>query len=619
MNSLRPVTSEVKLLNNSKDVEIELAKQLPAYMIPTLFLDMPELPLTLTGKTNRKLLREIGTASLVERVAPQTTAQTHKQSPGTDAAQELQRLWARVLSVDSHSIGMDDNFFRLGGDSIVAMKLVGEARKIGIKLTVADIFHQPVLRELSSHKRVNQEQLREETLTTSVLDPSLKAASLFVTESANVGLRVEGVADILPLTNIQESFIIEGSNENRQFVDYYHLDLGLNVDLAKLKESCRQLLAAFPILRASFLPIDGRHWMVIPKHLEVPFSIFDKDLDLQVALNDFCLHDIATFERNQPIIAFVLLRNRTQGTRLLVRLSHAQYDGISISVIFEALIGAYRGRKIPELPSFAAYAAYIFRQRPRSIAYWQQLLKGSKPTDIGVNFLPKTITDSIAVPFRIEDQIASPKVPTGITTASLMSAAWAIFLCRIMEENEVVYGRLVNGRNSAIPGIEEVVGSCINVVPVRVDLSSYNSTTELVQSVQEQFILLGEADSLGFKDIVENCTDWPAGSTIYSCTQHQNIDEDLAFKIDGFIGRLRRFENPRRLPCFLYMISSLRGDQLGVQIFAHSHMITRETAQALLDSFCPVVEKLAAGLEVSSPLIEMLNSVEVQRLQLQIS
>lgn len=548
MNDIGPATSEVRLLSIGKDVGAELAKHLPAYMIPALLLDMPELPLTLTGKTNRKILREIGAAFFVKRMAPQTTAQARKKSPCTDSAQELRHLWARVLNVDSDRIGIDDNFFQLGGDSIAAMKLVGEARRLGFELTVADIFQQPVLGELSSHKRVDLEQLHEETLTKSVLEPSLKAASLLATDSSNIALRVKDIANILPLTNTQESFIMEGSNENRQFVDYYHLDLGLNIDVAKFKESCRQLLAAFPILRASFLPSDGEHWMVIPKHLDMPFSIVDEDSDLQVALTDFCLHDIATFERNRPIIAFVLLRNKTQGIRLVVRLSHAQYDGISIKVIFEALIGAYHGQKIPELPSFATYIAYIFRQRPRSRSYWHKLLRGSKYTDVGAFLLPKTIPDSIPVHFRIENEIPFPKVPTGITIASFMSAVWAVFLSHILKENEIVYGRLVNGRNSAIPGIEEVVGSCINIVPVRVDLSSYKSTTELVLSVQEQFILLGEADSLGFKGVVENCTDWPAGSKIYSCTQHQNIDEDLAFNIGGFTGRLRRFENPRRLP-----------------------------------------------------------------------
>ena len=593
-----------KLLNISKEVEAELAKHLPAYMIPTLFFTIPQLPLTLTGKADRKLLREIGASFSVEQVALQMAEQGSKKPPRTQAEKELQNLWARTFNVDSNNIGVDDSFFRLGGDSITAMKLVGEARKIGIKLTVADIFQQPILKDLSRRNSGGLGQLPEELSTANLLDPSLKAAFLAEIDSSDVVLRAEDVVDILPLTDTQESLVVEGLSENLQFVDYYYLDLGLKVDLAKFKESCSQLLEAFPILRASFWPFDRKYWMVIPKNLDVPFHVTDVDSDLQDALADFCLRDISTFKRKQPIITFVLLRNKTQGIRLIVRLSHAQYDGISIELIFKALIGAYHGQKIPELTSFSAYVAYISRQRPRSLSYFQKLLKDAKYTDFGTHFLPQTILGSIPVFFRIENEIPFPKTPTGITTASFMSAAWAVYLSQFLKEDDVVYGQLVNGRNASIPGVEEIIGCCINIVPVRVNLALYTSTTELVRSVQSQFIALGEADSLGFTDAIENCTEWPPGSKIYSCSIYQNIDEDLVFEIgdERFRCRLCQFENHRRLPYFLYVISLPRGDKLGVQVVTHSHMMTIEKAQALLNSFCPLVEKLAADLNSSASI-----------------
>jgi len=251
------------------------------------------------------------------------------------------------------------------------------------------------------------------------------------------------------------------------------------------------------------------------------------------------------------------------------------------------------------------------------MSYWQALLKDSKYIDAGAYFRPELIPDSLPVHFRIEKETLCPKLSKDITTASFMNAVWAIFLSQILNQNDVIFGRLVNGRNAAIPGIEEVVGSYINIVPVRVDVKSHHTLMELILAVQEQFICLGEADSLGFNDIFQNCTDWPAGSKIYSCTQHQIIDEDLAFEIEGFTGRLRRFENRRRLPYFLYMISFPRGTKLGVQIFAHSHMMAPEIAQGLLDSFCPLVEKLAAGLDASSPIVSLVDGFEAPRLQRQ--
>jgi hypothetical protein len=93
-------------------------------MIPTIFFAMTELPLTLTGKTNRKLLRDIGASFSVKQVTPQIAIQAKKKLPRTDAEYQLRDLWARIFNVANESIGADDNLFRLGGDSIAAMKLV---------------------------------------------------------------------------------------------------------------------------------------------------------------------------------------------------------------------------------------------------------------------------------------------------------------------------------------------------------------------------------------------------------------------------------------------------------------------------------------------------------------
>ena len=589
-----------KLLNMNGVVQAKLAKHLPAYMIPTVYFAVAKLPLTLTGKTNRKLLRGIGASFSVEQVA---AVETQKKPPRTEEERMLQSLWARILRIASHSIGANDDFFRLGGDSIAAMKLVGEARRVGIQLVVADIFRNPVLTELAN---VTKRKLAHEETSVVMLDPSLGKKFLSEINSSVVGIRAEDVAEILPLTNIQESFVLDGLSENRQFVDYYHLDLGPRLELTKLRESCRQVVKGISILRASFLPFQGKHWMVILKHLNTQFHVTDVNCDLQDAMVDIFLHDVATFERNQPIIRFFLLRNQW-GSRLVVRLSHAQYDGISIPIIFKRLMGAYRGENVSESTTFSQYLAHVSRQRPTSIAYWQRLLKGSKYTDIGAHFFPRTISDPVPVPFRLEKELRSPPLPACITKGSFMCAAWAVCLARTMQEDNIICGQLVNGRNSAIFSADEIIGPCINIVPVRVQLTSHRDMLELVRSVQEKFISLGEADSLGFRDIVENCTDWPKGSKIFVCAVHQNIEEEQAFETEGFTSCIRRFENPHRLPICLYMFSFPRGDKMNVQIFTHSHMIDRETAQELLNSFCSCVEKMAAGLNL--PLAELLDSI----------
>ncbi|KAK1914155.1 hypothetical protein P3342_007401 [Pyrenophora teres f. teres] len=120
-------------------------------MVPDVYFVVTQLPITVSGKTDRKRLREIGASFSAQQLAEiRTSGQGLKRQPSTENEKALQQLWAGVLAIDADSIGLDDSFFRLGGDSIAAMKLVGEARRAGIHLTVADLFRNPKLEAVAS-------------------------------------------------------------------------------------------------------------------------------------------------------------------------------------------------------------------------------------------------------------------------------------------------------------------------------------------------------------------------------------------------------------------------------------------------------------------------------------
>ncbi|KAJ5496534.1 Nonribosomal peptide synthetase dtxS1 [Penicillium fimorum] len=589
--------ADAQLFDVSEETVSRLAKRLPAYMIPTLLFSMSELPLTLTGKLDRKRLREIGSSWSIEKVALATLGE--KRSPRTSDEDKLRNLWAQALNVDKGLIGVDDDFFQLGGDSMSALQLVGAARRVGSVLTLASIFHSPVLSAMCkviTQAPMSEEPLVEAPLGLDLIDKGMKE-DLTAHIAASIGLHGSEIVEILPLTDMQEYYIRDGVAENRQFVDYYHLDLGTNVDIVRLKNSCRQIMKLFPIITATFVPYLGRHYAIIPTALDLPFQTIDVLEDLPNATATLCLEDIRNFERRQTILHFSLIRHKVQGMRLILRLSHAQYDAISIGVIFKALVGFYNGREPTKRPTFSNYMAHIARCRSKSISHFKKVLDNVRFTDMAPHFLQEELPVT-AVPYRLQNEIATPRIEASITLASLMSAAWALFLSNLLNCDDIVFGRLINGRNAPLPGIEELVGCCINVSPARVSLSSQKMTVrEVVQDIQNQFGALGNADAFGFEEAVQRCTEWPAGSEIFSATMHQNVEEELPFELEvGFTGRLRRFENERRLPFFLYMISYPRGDRMGVEIFSHSRMVSEEKARILLDRFCPVVEMVSEAL-----------------------
>jgi amino acid adenylation domain-containing protein len=173
--------------------ETRLHDAVPVYMVPAVFLPLVAVPLTATGKTDRRRLRERAAALSQTQIATYSDPVTAKRQPSTTAQRILQQLWAQVLNLPSNAIGADDNFFRLGGDSITAMQLAGVARKNGLFLAVTDVFRYNTLATLASRPEspgtAHPEMVDWEEET--ALDPSLPRADpghLCDSESISVAL-----------------------------------------------------------------------------------------------------------------------------------------------------------------------------------------------------------------------------------------------------------------------------------------------------------------------------------------------------------------------------------------------------------------------------------------------
>ncbi|PHH84108.1 hypothetical protein CDD83_2462 [Cordyceps sp. RAO-2017] len=129
----------------------ELAKTLPVFMLPAAYIPIRTVPMMATGKADRRQLRAVGAALTARDMARLSGGvEGERRPPRNDTERAVQALWAEVLGVEAESIGIDDSFFRIGGDSIGAMRLVGLSRAQGLALSVRDIFQNPVLRDLAA-------------------------------------------------------------------------------------------------------------------------------------------------------------------------------------------------------------------------------------------------------------------------------------------------------------------------------------------------------------------------------------------------------------------------------------------------------------------------------------
>ncbi|KAJ4188794.1 Nonribosomal peptide synthetase 30 [Fusarium falciforme] len=605
----KPLLQQAKQ-NVHQELEARLRANLPTYMIPQTITILERMPLNASGKVDR--------AALSLSITPKTKARAAGaalRKPTTEMEVTMRKIWAQVLDLDPETIGLDDNFFDIGGHSILAMRAVSEARKVDIELTVADIFRSRCLEDLARR----QEELAdgpktEEEEEVELVDANNKSALLKELDSLKANLHSTEVEEILPLTSMQEHYVTTGVASG-EYAHYFYLDLGTNPDVARIEKACRLTLEKIPILRASFVHLLGQHWQVIPhnvpSHLQT-INVIHVNGDLDRTADDFCLRNWDSISTAEPPALFTLLKHRTQGTRLVVRLSHAQYDGVCFPLIVRALIEGYITGDVTPPPSFTKFLSGAARQRPQSLEYWSHLLRGSSLTTILPRLKLSNSSRALtpARPIAAELDVALPKrLPSSVTPAIVASAAWSILLSQISGKQDVVFGHVVAGRNSSISRIDEIVGPCLNLVPVRATLSKSLTAIELLQSLQTQFFSMGSADSVGFKDIMHESTNWPANSDFESVLHHANVDEHPEFDFDGAKTKLHFFTNPRLNVSRLALASypTKGGECLQFRLTGSTDKLSDVQAKILLDALCKIIRGFGENANV--PVLSWIGQV----------
>ncbi|KAI1506813.1 hypothetical protein Ptr86124_014247, partial [Pyrenophora tritici-repentis] len=216
-------------------VDSQLSERLPSYMVPGVYFSVAQLPMTTSGKTDRKRLREIGATFSAQQLAElRTRSQGPKRQPSTDKEKAMQQLWAQVLNIDADSIGLDDSFFRLGGDSITAMQVSSTARSLQISVTTADILEQKTISRLAHRMSRNH-------------------------FSSNLVME-DPVNRHFSLTPIQELYLRLESTGSACFDQSFFLELSSLTNLESLRAAFKTLVRRHSMLRALFSQTAGGRW-----------------------------------------------------------------------------------------------------------------------------------------------------------------------------------------------------------------------------------------------------------------------------------------------------------------------------------------------------------------------
>ncbi|KAI1199710.1 hypothetical protein F5X97DRAFT_341462 [Nemania serpens] len=573
---------------------------LPSYMVPSSFFPTSALPLTISGKLDRRRLREMGATMAAEQQEKSQSALGDQNSqPTTETERQLQAIWSVVLKMEPRSIGINTSFFRLGGDSVSAMKVVTEARKSGMTLTMKDLFKRDTIAELADQALAHPPSSSQKSHEVLIDGSSLSA--LDKVDLAGADVDASNVEDIYPLTGVQE-LLVAATVATSQMVDYFVLGLDYHgLDLQKLEASCIRIMQKLPILRSCWLNLGGQFWQVVLQKIPDAFRTVSVPSETPDACREFCLDDQRTVLTTHPTAAWILVEHDNGSIKLLFRASHAQYDAFSIPIIFQAVMDDYEGKDTLSQLRFPSFLSYISHQRSKSITHWKKALKGSNFTPLAPHMIlsPESLASPPALVVT-QSEVHLPNRPARITPASLVRVAWAAVVARLTGANDVVFGHVVAGRNADFPEVEKIVGCCLNILPDRVDFSSSTTAEELLRENQEQIFTMGDADTLNCFDILKECTNWPAEAKYDSILHHRVVDTEPEVRMPGGgVTRVQTLNFPV-MPPFLFIVSVSKGDQFTFELFGNTHLVSPETAQKMMDDLARLVEKLCTSMGMSA-------------------
>ncbi|RAK95786.1 nonribosomal peptide synthase Pes1 [Aspergillus ibericus CBS 121593] len=494
-------------------------------------------------------------------LANSTPSLTDDGRTSTDNDRRLWDLWKSTLGLSSDSIQYRASFFKLGGDSITAMKMVSAAREEGLQMTVADVFNNPVFEDMltviapTSSPTSNAEtqcgnniekllEAGEEELSDptppqdiSVLRPmQLDAMSLLDVICPKIGVFKGGIADVLPVTDFQSMSIAATLFGSRWMLNYFFLDGNGPLDIRRLRESFLRVVDAFDILRTVFVCHRGQFFQVVLRKIRPDIFVHETEQSLDEYTNNLQKQDREQDPRQgeQYVQFYVVKKKQTNQHRILIRMSHAQFDGVCLPKIMNAIKLGYEGSTLPPVFSFSNY----MRMLPGNITpvhyhHWSTILRGSKMTEIIRRTRPNTFMH-IGAFAEQKKTIVIPSTAIGnVTLATVMQSAWAVTLAKLTAQSDVVFGLTVNGRNASVPGIETTVGPCLNILPIRVKFREQWTGLDLFRYLQDQQIANMPYESLGFREIIRNCTDWPDSTYFTTSVFHQNVEYEGQMHLDG--------------------------------------------------------------------------------------
>lgn len=528
-------------------VQSRLAVHLPDYMIPSTITVLDALPLTANGKIDR--------AALPDPEQAQTSQSNAYVAPRNDIEATLAQIWADVLHLDR--VGIHDNFFSIGGDSILCLQIVAKAHRAGVKVSPKLVFQHHTVAAIVDALGEAEPVPSAPTSKEEEAEP-FALAGIDPEQVQNViAMRGGELEDLYPASPIQQGMLFhslsgrEDGSYHNQVV--YAFTQGL--DPEAFARAWQHAVDRHAVLRTGFL------WDVAPEPLQAVFrqaQVPVEHLDWRNMANDDVRQEtlraylsadrLRGFTLDRPPLMRLALIQRTEHSWWTVwSLHHAILDGSCQALLIQEVMTTYESLRHGQMSaskpasSYRGYIRWLLQQDVSAAEkFWREYLRGvDEPTR-----LPERVThyksdrelyDERRLDFSTETLRALEQLARSqrVTLNTVIQGTWALLLARYGDSGDVVFGVTVSGRPAELTDGNEALGVFINTLPLRVRMTPTDRVGEWLRTLQAVNVELWHHEATPLVQI-QGWSDIPRGTSLFdSVLVFQNYLLDRAVQEYG--------------------------------------------------------------------------------------
>jgi amino acid adenylation domain-containing protein len=518
--------------------------------------------------------------------------------PVSETEARLLKIFKDVLGHDY--LGTEDNFFEFGGNSLKAGMLIFKIQQeFNVNINFSEFFNMPTVKKLAP---------KVDTAGNYTCSRIVKAEDkdFYKTSSAQKRLYI----------------INQMNGKDTSYNLPQVLEIQGNLDIQRLENAFRELIARHESLRTSFDLVNGEPVQKIHDHVNFNIKYVDgTEAGLEEAIHNF----IRPFDLSAaPLLRAEIIKLSPQKHIILFDIHHIICDGTSMNIIFNELSRLYRGEKLPEIPiqykDFSEWQNNLLKTEAvkKQEEYWLNIFKDdipilNMPTDFPRPAAQSMEGDSIKAEISAQTANSLNKLAlnTGATLYMVLLAAFNILLSKYSGQEDLVVGSPIAGRHNA--DLNSTIGMFVNTIAMRNRPESQKTFHSFLNELRDNSIKAYENQEYQFDDLVDKLkierseSRNPLFDVMFAL---QNMDMEISASKEL---KLTLFENCNKISRFdLTLYAKEKSDGIELEFEYCTRLFKKATIEAMAAHYLRILEQIKDNVEIKLKDIEILTADEKQ-------